>query len=259
MELTIGLILIILVGFLIVHEHYKTKRKPDLFTNEEDLIVRNEDLKKEILSNIEKIILKHAKTLAVKQKQTVYKDDYGNYVLDPWMKEIDYFFEKVLLKDDVAYDFLKAGDIYEQADNRSIVSNMIIEIVAETRLKMIDDAYLDIDGMDGDQFERYCSLTLNKYGWNAKVTKASGDQGIDVIAEMNGMTVVFQCKRYSQPVGNSAVQEAIAGKQFAQAEIAAVITNSTYTKSAKQLASAANVYLLHHTDLESFKEIIFGE
>lgn len=71
--------------------------------------IKIERLEKEALSKIEKIILKHAKTLAVKQKQTVYKDDYDNYVVDAWIKEMDYFIEKVLLKNDVANDFLNAG------------------------------------------------------------------------------------------------------------------------------------------------------
>jgi len=46
------------------------------------------------------------------------------------------------------------------------------------------------------------------------------------------------------------VQEVIAGREFEKADIAAVVSNSTFTKSAKQLAGAANVLLLHHAELD---------
>jgi len=86
------------------------------------------------------------------------------------------------------------------------------------------------------------------------VTQASGDQGIDVIATRDNVKAVLQCKKYSQPVGNAAVQEIIAGKQFEQADIAAVVSNNSYTQSAKQLANAAGVHLLHYAELEQFAE-----
>ena len=70
-----------------------------------------------------------------------------------------------------------------------------------------------------------------------------------MIAEKDGIRAVLQCKLYSNPVGNKAVQEVNAGKIFEQAQIACVVTNSTYTKSARQLAQATGVLLLHHDDL----------
>ena len=68
--------------------------------------------------------------------------------------------------------------------------------------------------------------------------------------------VFLQCKKYSNPVGNKAVQEANAGKGFEGAEVAAVVTNNTYTPSARQLASAIGVYLLHYSELASFGGVI---
>ncbi len=65
---------------------------------------------------------------------------------------------------------------------------------------------------------------------------------------------VFQVKKYSNPVGNKAVQEIVAGKQFEKADIAAVVTNNTYTASAKQIANSTGVYLLHYSELPDFAE-----
>ena len=70
-----------------------------------------------------------------------------------------------------------------------------------------------------------------------------------MIATAESITVVGQCKFYSNPVGNSAVQEAIAGREFQKADYAFVVTNSKFTPSAKSLAAASNVLLLHHSEL----------
>ena len=50
--------------------------------------------------------------------------------------------------------------------------------------------------------------------WETFVTPQSGDQGADLIIEKYGLKFVVQCKFYSNPVGNKAVQEVIAAKGF---------------------------------------------
>ncbi len=97
---------------------------------------------------------------------------------------------------------------------------------------------------------------LIKHGWNATVTQASGDQGVDVIASKDGKEIVLQCKLYSKPVGNAAVQEVIAGRAFEGVEFAAVVTNNGYTPAARKLASATNVHLLHHDQLPDLDNML---
>jgi HJR/Mrr/RecB family endonuclease len=105
----------------------------------------------------------------------------------------------------------------------------------------------------GVGFTRYSreavAQELNDFGWEARTTKASGDQGVDVIATKGGKRVVLQCKLYTSAVGNAAVQEIFAAKQHERADYAAVVTSVTYTKSARQLASTTGVLLLHHDEL----------
>lgn len=60
---------------------------------------------------------------------------------------------------------------------------------------------------------------------------------------------MLQCKRYTNSVGNKAVQEAFAAKTFARAQYAAVVTNSKFTPAAGALAASTGVLLLHFTDL----------
>jgi HJR/Mrr/RecB family endonuclease len=71
----------------------------------------------------------------------------------------------------------------------------------------------------------------------------------DLSTGANNVNGVVQCKLYGQSVGNSAVQEVIAAREYYQATIAIVVSNATYTNSARQLASMANVILLHHDEI----------
>ena len=106
--------------------------------------------------------------------------------------------------------------------------------------------------MDPLDYEKHCALQLERAGWSPRLTAATGDQGADVIASRDGKILVLQCKLYSQPVGNDAVQQVYAARGFQVADIAAVVSNQSYTKAARQLANVNGVRLLHHEQLCHF-------
>ena len=111
-----------------------------------------------------------------------------------------------------------------------------------------------IDGMDGHKFEYFCANLLQKVGFSdVKVTPGSGDQGVDVLAVKDGIKYAIQCKNYANPLGNTPVQEVSAGKQFYGCHVGVVLTNSTFTQGAVQLANATNVLLW---DRRKLKELI---
>lgn len=101
----------------------------------------------------------------------------------------------------------------------------------------------DIDFMDGYEFEDFVSKIFKKMGYVTQVTKSSGDQGIDVLAIKDNIKIAIQAKCYSGNVGNHAVMEAVAGMKFYDADKCMVITNSMFTKSAKELANINKVIL----------------
>lgn len=110
-------------------------------------------------------------------------------------------------------------------------------------------AYID-SLSDGWQFENYTANLFKSLGYkNVKVTSGSGDFGIDVLAENNHIKYAIQCKLYSNPVGNKAVQEAYSGKAYYKSDKAVVITNSTFTKAAIELADSLDVILIDRTEL----------
>lgn len=107
--------------------------------------------------------------------------------------------------------------------------------------------------MDGHEYEYACAQYLKRNGFTkVQVTKASGDQGIDIIAT-KGKKYGIQCKYYSGAVGNKAVQEAYAGSKFYGCDVAVVMTNNTFTKSAKELAEKLSVELWEKKDEKIIK------
>lgn len=101
-----------------------------------------------------------------------------------------------------------------------------------------------IDQMDGHEFEYFCADLLRNSGFtNVEVTQASGDFGIDILAQKDGVTYGIQCKCYSDTVGNHAVQEALSGAQYYHRMVAVVMTNNYFTPAAVETAKRTNVLL----------------
>jgi len=103
---------------------------------------------------------------------------------------------------------------------------------------------IDIDNMEGHDFEYFCADILRKNGFeNVEVTQGSGDHGIDILAEKHDITYAIQCKCYSSDVGNAAVQQAHTGKSIYKKDIAVVLTNRYFTAQAKEEAAVLGVKL----------------
>lgn len=102
----------------------------------------------------------------------------------------------------------------------------------------------DYDRMDGHDFEYYCADILKRKGFRkVTVTQGSGDYGIDIIAWKDNVKYGIQCKRYSGNVGYRAVEEAYTGAGIYSCSRAVVMTNSGFTKQAKQGARRLGVEL----------------
>lgn len=112
-------------------------------------------------------------------------------------------------------------------------------------------APIDINKMSGVEFENYVANLLKLDGYNVSGTPATGDQGGDLIASKDNKVNIIQVKRYSGVVGNKAVQEVVAAKNYYNGDAAVVVTNSSFTISAKSLAKRNNVILIDKTSLQT--------
>jgi restriction system protein len=197
-------------------------------------------------SRAQALILTHARELTIRRKQYTVLQNYGLEDDSRWLKEMVYFISNVVEPN--------VGKLDPTKENFRLVYECILTVTSNFRSSKGEY----FSEMDSVAYEQLVADTLHQLGWDTRLTKGSGDQGIDVIAEMRGKKVVLQCKHYTSPVGNSAVQEAIAGKAFENADFAAVVSNATFTPHAKQLASSTGAYLLHHDSLATLEEQIFG-
>lgn len=109
----------------------------------------------------------------------------------------------------------------------------------------------DIDSMTGLEFESFVGDLLKNLGYSGvKVTKSSGDQGVDVIASKNGTKYAIQCKNYSSPLNNKPIQEVTTGKAIYGCDVGVVLTNSTFNKNAVEAAKATGTLLWDRRTLQ---------
>lgn len=110
----------------------------------------------------------------------------------------------------------------------------------------------DFDLLEGHDFERFCAELLKKHGFlDVEVTKGSGDYGVDILAEKDGITYAIQCKCYTTPVGVAAVQQAYAGRDYYDCMVGAVLTNQYFTAPAVEAAKKLKILLWDRGYLES--------
>lgn len=101
----------------------------------------------------------------------------------------------------------------------------------------------EIDRMTGKEFERFLARLFKKSGYRTTHVGAGGrDFGADLIVEKNKIRIAVQAKNYDRArVGNDAVQQVVAGASFYDCEAALVVTNSMFTKAAKEQAAGSNL------------------
>ena len=175
--------------------------------------------------------------LNVKWGQLVYKDEFGDTVFDKYHQ----FFNDFCSKKMPGYD-----------------PHIINKIVHGVGFEQYEKLNFSIgapefrDGISPRDYERLCASRFEQWGWSAILTQETGDQGADIILRVSADSAAVQCKLYSQPVGNGAVQEVIAARQFYKTKAGLVVTNAEFTKSARQLANASGIDLLHHDQISSW-------
>lgn len=114
---------------------------------------------------------------------------------------------------------------------------------------------LEIDLMEGHEFEQYCANLLEEHGFQeVEVTKGSGDFGVDVLAQREGISYAIQCKRYDGPVGVHAVQEVYAGRDYYDCMVGVVMTNQYFTAPAVEVAQKLKILLWDRDYLETLEE-----
>ncbi|WP_156523032.1 restriction endonuclease [Bordetella ansorpii] len=208
-------------------------------------------------ARIRQAVGQHHRVLLRKRRQGCVRDEYGLIEDTKWRKDLRHFVTRVLPTAVDPEDVVSVGEMEFEVE----------AILDEFTSAAVDDS----DSTDGAlrsakpsrqqagvEFEHRCAEILRSNGWTSNVTKASGDQGADIEAERDGYRIVIQCKCYSSPVGNGAVQEAVAARLHYEADRGVVVSQSSFTPSARQLAQTTNVLLVHVDDLSDIDSLLEG-
>jgi restriction system protein len=229
---------------------YKLTQKHNLkIAYERDCENRNiayENMIREGINKVKNIIENHKDELKARRKQTTFKLAYGLEDNKKWQEEKKLFIEKVLFAE---YTLLGLEDAIASRFDFNLAIDEISTDYSNAKYDFSND-------MDPYDYEHFVCDELISLGWESEVTKASGDQGADVIAYQNGVSIAIQCKLYKGLVGNDAVQQVIAGKIFYNTDFGVVVTNSDFTKSARQIATTSGVFLLHHDQLNILNQLV---
>jgi len=122
----------------------------------------------------------------------------------------------------------------------------LIDLIQSKRYQLSMANWRDLRG---PEFELFLTEVFEYLGYHVVGTKVSGDQGIDLIATKNDKKIGIQAKGYADSVGNHAVMEAHAGMAYYQCNVCIVITNSEFTRHAKDLATKIGCWLISKNEM----------
>ncbi len=108
----------------------------------------------------------------------------------------------------------------------------------------------------GIPFEMFLKRVFLHLGYRVRETAATGDQGVDLLIDGGELSIAIQAKGYEGTVGNSAVQEVFSGMYFYKCSKCAVVTNSEFSKSARELAGSHGCVLI---DGLRIPDLVYGK
>jgi len=121
------------------------------------------------------------------------------------------------------------------------------------------DLKYTLQQMDEYDFEHLIADLWQIQGWETEVSTKSSDRGLDIIATKDEggfeTSAVIQAKRYQEgnTVGSPAIQQYASLRRQEDADLALVVTTSSYSKQAEQLAEELNLKLI---DGDGLSELI---
>lgn len=162
-------------------------------------------------------------------------------------------FKKILKEKGLSVPLNNSSDIFEIL--KYYIQKME-ERVTQESIKNPPKAFFEISG---EEFETLLFRLFSAMGYVTQRTGKAGDQGCDLILNKDGQRIIVQAKRYTGSVNNEAVQQAVAAKKYYDCNRVMVVTNSTFNKSAYDLAKVNDVELVGGNQLRGLLLRNLGE
>lgn len=142
-----------------------------------------------------------------------------------------------------------------------LVKNRRIKRAREAGEKWFSDKELlqQLRKMDPRDFEEYVAELFCKLGYKAKAVGRSYDEGVDVIAEKDGITHYIQCKRYNRKVTLEEIRDfygTLADKIAKGANY--FVTTDSFTLGAEKFAEDKPIELIDGYKLVKYHKMANG-
>lgn len=211
----------------------------------------NERIIQQTRERLAEVIHEHEGALISYYHQDRMGDLFGNSDNSRWEKRIEIFLENQVVPGISNYAAWRQSDAGREA--AYLVDAFTARAVAWQK-QTTPIAQIDPFELTPIEYERHCAELLREQGWVVRETPATRDGGADFIAEKGRSRLVVQCKRYSHPVGNKAVQEVNSAVKLYSGNYACVVAPNGYTRQAQREATGLEVHLLHHSALPAYAE-----
>lgn len=130
-----------------------------------------------------------------------------------------------------------------------VLVKITIRLVRFIRSLVLHFSFRDVDTMGGIEFERYVAGLLRKQGYCNVMFTERYDYGVDIVAEKDGVRWGVQVKRYGQMVKADAVRQVVTGLRLYGCDRGMVVTNSTFSRVATELADGNDCVLIDRDSL----------
>lgn len=130
---------------------------------------------------------------------------------------------------------------------------MLVRIYRFVRRITMNFRLIDVDAMDGLDFEKYVASILKRQGYSNITLTEQYDYGVDIIATRDGICWGIQVKRYSGLVKAEAVRQVVTGLRVYGCDRAMVITNSFFSRVAVRLADSNDCVLVDRSGLAKMR------
>jgi Restriction endonuclease/DnaJ domain len=103
----------------------------------------------------------------------------------------------------------------------------------------------DLQGLPGTDFERLIASLFIRDGYKVSRCEGLGDEGIDMVVEMEESKDVVQCNRWKGDISSTAIREFYDSMMHAGARRGFVVATASFTPSAKEFAEGKPITLIN--------------
>lgn len=185
------------------------------------------------------------------------EDVYGFVRLDRFVDDVPAFLNAAAGALGATFEDLSFEEIVrrfpaaERYSSQWVTEQLRDQLHRHHAMRKPPDSLTEVDNLPGHEFESYLERRLQSNGFHtAWKTKGSGDQGADLVVDIDSRRLVIQAKRYKGSVPLGAVQEVYFAKIPYAAGEAWIVTNSVVTPQALRGANLVGINVIDRATLQ---------